>query len=351
MANDKFYGFQPKYKDGVKSTALLDTLNPYEFKKGMDYELTELGCLRLKESTVEEREKATESVLKKLEEYPSYYSCLIHYETEFRNVDKKPAWKTWLKEFHEENSMKEIDKKYKNDKMVEPKLNDLNTIKMKTLHPLSEAIKKEIQSALNEQDDKEDEEVTAVKATKGAKKAEKGMARFDKEEKAIDELLFGKEKENEEVDEENPGRGSLLFLKDKHIEIYKKDKDVEKYKKSIGLPDNISKKLEKHAEFFSKLGNNVKSADIKGKDIPDTIKKLEIRRGVINKERQEAQSEVGRQRNEIASTSMSRANHLRLLEICREHGVSLREGADNIRIYYEIAKQSFLEGLSKGLKL
>ena len=48
---------------------------------------------------------------------------------------------------------------------------------------------------------------------------------------------------------------------------------------------------------------------------------------------------------------MSRANHLRLLEICREHGVSLREGADNIRIYYEIAKQSFLEGLSKGLKL
>ena len=62
MANNKFSGFKPKYKDGVESTALLDTLNPYEFRKGMDYELTELGCLRLQESTPEEREKATESV-------------------------------------------------------------------------------------------------------------------------------------------------------------------------------------------------------------------------------------------------------------------------------------------------
>ena len=43
MANNKIYGFQPKYKDGVESSALLDQLNPYEFRKGMDYELTELG--------------------------------------------------------------------------------------------------------------------------------------------------------------------------------------------------------------------------------------------------------------------------------------------------------------------
>ena len=67
MANNKLYGFQPKYKDGVKSTALLDRLNPYEFRKGMDYELTQLGVSRLAESTPDEREKATESVLKNLE--------------------------------------------------------------------------------------------------------------------------------------------------------------------------------------------------------------------------------------------------------------------------------------------
>ena len=77
MANNKLYGFQPKYKDGVKSTALLDRLNPYEFRKGMDYELTELGCLRLQESTPEEREKATEKVIKNLESHGAYYSGLM----------------------------------------------------------------------------------------------------------------------------------------------------------------------------------------------------------------------------------------------------------------------------------
>ena len=45
---------------------------------------------------------------------------------------------------------------------------------------------------------------------------------------------------------------------------------------------------------------------------------------------------------------MSRANHLRLLEIIRENGISLREGTDYIRPYYEIAKAAFLEGIVKG---
>ena len=83
MANDKFYGYRPKMtkssgKEGtVRSGAeegntyehlgnVLDRLNPYEFKKGMDYELLAIGCARLKESTTEEREKATEKVLKNL---------------------------------------------------------------------------------------------------------------------------------------------------------------------------------------------------------------------------------------------------------------------------------------------
>jgi len=48
---------------------------------------------------------------------------------------------------------------------------------------------------------------------------------------------------------------------------------------------------------------------------------------------------------------MTRANHLRLLEIIRSHGISLREGKHAIKVYYEIAKQAYLEGLSKGLKL
>ena len=59
MANNKLYGYTPKMsneKDGNR----LDKHNPYEFRKGMDYELTAVGCMRLAESTPEEREKATD---------------------------------------------------------------------------------------------------------------------------------------------------------------------------------------------------------------------------------------------------------------------------------------------------
>ena len=48
---------------------------------------------------------------------------------------------------------------------------------------------------------------------------------------------------------------------------------------------------------------------------------------------------------------MSRANHIRILEIIRENGISLREGAEGVRTYYEIAKAAYLEGLTNGLRL
>ena len=48
---------------------------------------------------------------------------------------------------------------------------------------------------------------------------------------------------------------------------------------------------------------------------------------------------------------MTRANHLRLLEICSENGVNLREGAQGIRTYYEIAKAAYLEGIAKGWRI
>tara|TARA_Y100001963_G_scaffold118786_1_gene165568 strand:+ start:421 stop:1521 length:1101 start_codon:yes stop_codon:yes gene_type:complete len=359
--NDKFYGYTPKYSkpNGKEGSAWsgeekgmtygelgnrLDKLNPYEFRKGMDYELTSIGCSRLAESTPEEREKATEKILKNLEEHSGYYSAIIHYETVFRGASKKPNFKTWLKEFTQGNGTgyKEIDDKFDNDKMIE----------------LKEGIRKEIKKALlkEQEDEDEDEDVTSKKATKGAKKVEKGMVRFEKEEEAIDELLFGKKKEGDredEVSEENPGKGSLLWLKRKHLDVYRSDKNVEKYKSSIQLTDQIIKKLEKHIKTFGSegKGNNVTLDIIKGPDLPSTIKKLEARRTAIQKEREEAYLEVGKQRNEIAATDMSRANHLRLLEIIRENGISLREGAEGIRTYYEIAKTAYLEGLSKGLGL
>ena len=188
MANDKFYGYSPKDskpsdKKGQAYAGLekggtyenignrLDRLNPYEFRKGMDYELTQLGVSRLAESTPEEREKATESILKNLEEFGGYYSALIHYETQFRNQENKPTFKTFLKEFYEETKMKEITDK-KDNQMEEPKYD-------KSLYTLKEAIKNEVKNILVEvkEDDKEEK-----KATKGAKKTSKGMKALDKEE-------------------------------------------------------------------------------------------------------------------------------------------------------------------------
>ena len=160
MTNNKLYGYTPKTsneKDGNR----LDRLNPYEFRKGMDYELVSVGCSRLAESTLEERETATEKVIKNLQEYGGYYSALIQYETEYRNPVEgvsKPSFKTYLKEM-QDYQMIEVNKTYSNDKMTEPKYKKEDyTTQFKTdkmgkfkLKALKEAIKKEIQNnILNE---------------------------------------------------------------------------------------------------------------------------------------------------------------------------------------------------------
>ena len=367
MANNKFYGYTPdpkKVKRIEASTTVdnrLDRVNPYEFRKGMDYELTELGCSRLAESTPEERQKATESVIKNLEEYGGYYTSLITYETLFRNFpNKKPSFKHWLSE-RDNAKMQEVKPGDKNSKHKEDKMTELK-----------EAIKNRIRAKLYEQKD-EDEDVedmgdkvvdkkgTTKSQAKGAS-VEKGMARFEDEKKAIDELLFGEaiplsDKERakgmKEISKENPAEGSLLFRKDANLEIYKADKDVAAYKNMIKLEEKEIKALEAHIEEYGAdgAGNNVTLDMVKGEDLPSTIKKLEARKVEIDKEVSDETSRMGEQRNEIAATDMTRADQLRLLEICRANGVNLREGSDMIKHYYEIAKTSFLEGLAKGMKL
>ena len=98
MANNKFSGYTPDPKKETKAEGTteihnrLDRVQPYEFRKGMDYELTSMGCSRLAESTVEERQKATEKVVKNLGKHGGYYTSLITYETTYRNADKKPSF-------------------------------------------------------------------------------------------------------------------------------------------------------------------------------------------------------------------------------------------------------------------
>ena len=161
MANNKLYGYTPDPSKEANGNRL-DKLNPYEFKKGMDYELVNMGIARLAESTEDERQKATETVLKNLQEHGGYYSSLIDYETKYRNVAEgqtKPSFKAYLKEM-EDHHMIEVDKKYSNDKMTEPKYKKEDyTTQFKTdkmgsfkLKALKEAIRAEIKNHLQEAD-------------------------------------------------------------------------------------------------------------------------------------------------------------------------------------------------------
>ena len=361
MANDKYYGYSPKNdkptknhgqaysgaektnrvgqmtKDGTYASFgnRLDRVNPYEFRKGMDYELTAIGVSRLKESTLEEREKATETVLKNLEsKHPAYYSALLQFETGMNHGGQVTGtFNKFLETFSKGHGdgMMAVDRKIDDDKMVEPKYDKKDyTIPMKTIQPLKEAIKKEIRAALLEE---KDEETIDKEAGKGAKKGSKKLSKFDKEREAIEKHLE-----------------DLKDKKDKELEKYKKSKKdkkaVETYKKAIELSDSDKKKLEKTADKF-----DVPSKDYIGKDIPSTIKDLEKRLKAVDKDEEEAVAKLREEKNEIAATDMTREEQIRLLNIIKEKGISLREGSESIKVYYEIAKASFLEGLAKGLKL
>ncbi len=373
MANDKFYGYKPKYskpsgKEGtIRSGAeegktyehignSLDRVNPYEFRKGMDYELTAIGCMRLKESTIEEREASTEKVLKNLNDHPSYYSNLIHYETEFRNKDSKPTFKAWLKEFDEEYKMKEIDKKYsyKNTQMA----------KSDKMEELKEAIKTELKSILREQEEDEfddDEEKADKAATKGAKKSKmKSGNSFDAEKEAIKDLLYrGKKGSESEHTEDDPAPKSILDVKDEMLQIYKdkfkgQDGGVEEYNNLLTKEnEKFLKQLEKHVKDFGEegKGNNVTLDSVYGEKLPDTIKLLGARLKEIEKEEEAEVISKTSERRGIAEHNMTRAQHIKLLEICKEYGVNLREGSMGVKMYYEIAKAAYLEGVADAHKL
>jgi len=136
--NDRFYGYKRNPNKTKGNIAGMDpdfeAINPYEFKKGMYLELEKMGTT-LRESEEQQREKATETVLKNLKDVPAYYSYMEHYETVTRNMDRKPSFKTFLKEL-DSHSMKEIGDKFTEDKMKEIKL--------------KESIREEVRAKINE---------------------------------------------------------------------------------------------------------------------------------------------------------------------------------------------------------
>ena len=384
MANNKFYGYTPKQdkptknsgqiysgreksnrigqmtKDGTYSQLgnRLDRVNPYEFKKGMDYELTGMGISTLRESTKEEREKATEIVLKNLENtHPAYYSAIFQFETGMNHGSpiNETSFKKFLETFSKGHGdgMMSVDKPSTDDKMVE----------------LKESIKKEIKKVLLEKKVKEqnnipfdDDDVAADKAaSKGAKKRKKSN-RFDLEREAIKDLLYrGKKGKDSEYTEDDPAPKSILDVKNQMLDLYKnkykgEEGGVEKYNADLKKANEKFKKLlEKHVEKFGEgekgLGNKVDMKIVYGEKLPDTIKLLGARLKDLEKEEQEDLIATNELRREVAMTDMTRAQHIKLLEIIKSKGISLREGTDTVRPYYEIAKAGYLEGLANGLKI
>ena len=369
MANDKYYGFKPKSGKSVEEIAKFEQFNPYEFRKGMDYELTELGCSRLKESTPEEREKATEKVFKNLESHPAYYSGLIQFETGMNQagqIDGK-NFKTWLNDHFDINKMQPaIDEKFK--KIKTPNFKD---DKMKEL---KESIQREVNKVLKEQSakqaamaDMEDAgEKEGGKKGKGKAKKDKPIRkdRFDREEEAIKDILFRvdakgkKPKEEGDYTKEEPAPGSMLAIKDEMLDKYKElkakeedpKKTLEEYNKLlIEKNEEYKESIEKFVEEFE--GNGV-SMDIFGEKLSDTIKNLQQRlKDGLNKARAGVEEEARGMRRQVAETQMTREEALKLLDIIKENGVSLREGTDMIRPYYEIAKAAYLEGVANALHL
>tara|TARA_Y100001963_G_C6720936_1_gene419099 strand:+ start:312 stop:1253 length:942 start_codon:yes stop_codon:yes gene_type:complete len=311
MANNKYSGYSPKKEETAPnegapgSGTRLDRVNPYEFRKGMDIELTELGVSRLAESTPEEREKCTETVLKNLEEYQAYYSCLIQYQTEYRNKDNKPTFKKYLAEKAENNLWQEVSKEGGNDKrnqMEEPKYD-------KSLYTLKEAIKKEVINLLNENDDKE--------PPKSAKKDPSAMGAV-----ALQKEVTKTKKEIEKLTAER-------------TKIFNKFKD-KKSKPSVS--DERKKELSKeYIEVIKEKGIQ--------KDIDEKTKYLEKLKKVTETKALE-ERELNR---EVAKTMMERKTHLSLLEIIKEAGVPMNEGSAGVKMYYEIAKIAYQEGMLAGL--
>ena len=326
MANNKYAGYSPKgettvhNEGGPGSGTPLDRVNPYEFKKGMDLELTELGCSRLAESTPEEREKATETVLKNLEENDGYYSALIQFERGMNHAGPiiEKTFKQYLENYKSDfpgTGMKEVKKAFqfgkmedadhKNDKMEEPKYD-------KDVYTLKEAIKNEVNSMLSEVKGKEAEKINKADAEKEVS-----------DEKSASKGAKGKEK--------------ALKALDKEIETLNKEKDKNKEKLSVPLKRYKDGKLT--ADEYRDLSN----------DIVKRNKEINSRLSDIEKEKDDITLNEKMGRREVAKTMMERDTQMEILNIMKEAGVNLREGSSGIKMYYEIATTAYQEGFMAGL--
>tara|TARA_R110002051_G_scaffold34425_2_gene76746 strand:- start:1980 stop:2891 length:912 start_codon:yes stop_codon:yes gene_type:complete len=300
MANDKLHGYNPDPSKEIEENRL-DSFNPSEFRKGMDYELTTVGCSRLAESTPDERNVATEKVLKNLKEHGGYYSGLIQFEGGMNHGSKitEKSFKKWLESFMPGDpgtGMVEVDKEIKTDKMTE----------------LKEAIKAEVKSILAESKGKEAEKINKADAQK----------------------------------EKDDDKASTTTAKGKTKKLASLEKEIAKLEiEKTKLKDSQKAPLQKYKD--GKMSSSEYSTATK--DSVKRIKDIIARLGEIENEKDEITLAEKMGRREVAKTMMEKDTHMEILNIIKEAGVNLREGADGIKMYYEIAKTAYQEGFMAGV--
>ena len=265
-------------------------------------------------------------LLKNLADYPAYYSCKIQYETEYRNVQgRKPSFSKYMKEKYE-NKMKSVDKEYKNDKMV----------------VLKEAIKNEVRSILSEKMDpvgKEDDDIN------NDGKVDKTDDYLKNKRKAISKAV-GKKSVKEEDDDDKTDKKAAKGAK-------KAAKGVKGIEKEIAKKKDEKKKLKAKIDpLIAKFKDKSLDKDAYMKKVGDTPKKIKDLNGEITKLEKDLDAALVKETDdmrEVAASAMDRDVNRRLLEIIKESGVNLHEGAQGVKVHYDIARKSYMEGLTAGL--
>jgi len=306
MANDKFYGYKPKTEE---TPTRLDKVNPYEFRKGMYLELFSMGVERLRESTPDEREKATEIVLKNLTEHSGYYSGLIQFKGGMNHGSKitETNFKKWLESYMPGDvgtGMVEVGTEIKTDKMTE----------------LKEAIKSEIKNILSEFDAKAIKQMNKDTANQDKEPSKKDMKGVSKDSAvAIRNKIDDAKKDLAKAE----GERSKLFAT---------------YKKAKAKAKNDDQAADAMEDYKTAVKSHQNVIDTKKAE----IKKLTDSLTDISEDRKQL-------RREVAKMMMDKDVHMEILKIVKEGGVIMNEGSESVRMYYEIAKTAYQEGFMSAL--
>jgi chromosome segregation ATPase len=343
MANNKYAGYTPKSSKQTREGGTteipnkLDKFNPFEFRKGMDYELTSIGCARLAESTLEEREKCTEVVLKNLEEHQSYYSALIQYTTGMNHAGQidESSFKKYLETYTSSEGRGDgmicVKKERKDDKMSEPKYDKAEYTKEFKTDLLKEAIKKEVKKLT--------ETFVEVDSPSDIKAANKETAAQEKEPSKKD--MKGASKTStvsikSDIDAAKKELASLEKERSKHFATYEKGMKKAKNAKDADKRKDIEEETKsEYVKAVKQIQKNINDEKSKIKKLTDSLTDLS--------------EESKKLRREVAKSMMERDTHLEILKIIKEAGVAMNEGSAGVVMYYEIAKTAYQEGFMAGL--